>query len=126
MSRAKIFIDGAAGTTGLEIRERLAPRAELEVLVLSDAELHTVLADAYAGKALVSVAGLAEAAEMTLLDAEILSGTNLLRLFLFANEAAGQARIVAALDNLGKGAGGAAVQNMNLMLGLPETSGLRD
>jgi len=90
------------------------------------AELHAVLADAYAGKALVSVAGLAEAAEMTLLDAEILSGTNLLRLFLFANEAAGQARVVAALDNLGKGAGGAAVQNMNLMLGLPETSGLRD
>ena len=37
MSKAKIFIDGAAGTTGLEIRERLAPRDELEVLVLSDA-----------------------------------------------------------------------------------------
>jgi N-acetyl-gamma-glutamyl-phosphate reductase len=34
--------------------------------------------------------------------------------------------VVAALDNLGKGAGGAAVQNMNLMLGLPETSGLLD
>jgi N-acetyl-gamma-glutamyl-phosphate reductase len=88
------------------------------------ADLHAALAAAYAGKALVSVAGLAEAADLKVLDAEILSGTNRLRLFVFANEEAGQARVVAAFDNLGKGAGGAAVQNMNLMLGLPETSGL--
>ena len=90
------------------------------------ADIHAALADAYAGKALISVAGLAEAAELKVLDAEILSGTNLLKLFVFANEKAGQARVVAAFDNLGKGAGGAAVQNMNLMLGLPETSGLLD
>ena len=90
------------------------------------ADLQAVLADAYAGKALVSVAGLDEAAQMPLLDAELLSGTNLLKLFVFASEKAGQARVVAAFDNLGKGAGGAAVQNMNLMLGLPETSGLLD
>jgi len=92
--------------------------------VPSAADLHAVLADAYAGKALVSVAGLAEAAELTQLDAEILAGTNLLKLFIFANEKAGQARVVAAFDNLGKGAGGAAVQNLNIMLGLPETTGL--
>jgi N-acetyl-gamma-glutamyl-phosphate reductase len=90
------------------------------------ADIHATLAQAYAGKALVSVAGLDEAAQMKVLDAELLSGTNLLKLFVFANEKAGQARVVAALDNLGKGAGGAAVQNMNLMLGLPETSGLRN
>ena len=89
-------------------------------------DLQAVLADAYAGKTLVSVAGLDEAAELKVLDAELLSGTNLLKLFVFANEKAGQARVVAAFDNLGKGAGGAAVQNMNLMLGLPETSGLLD
>ena len=35
-----------------------------------------------------------------------------------------QARLVAVLDNLGKGASGAAVQNLNLMAGLPETAGL--
>ena len=35
-----------------------------------------------------------------------------------------QARLVAVLDNLGKGASGAAVQNLNIMLGLPETTGL--
>jgi N-acetyl-gamma-glutamyl-phosphate reductase len=90
------------------------------------AGLHAALADAYAGRELVSVAGLEEAAELKVLDAELLSGTNRMTLFVFANEPAGQARIVAALDNLGKGAGGAAVQNMNLMLGLPETSGLLD
>ena len=37
----------------------------------------------------------------------------------------GQARLVAVLDNLGKGAAGAAVQNLNLMLGLEELRGLR-
>jgi len=88
-------------------------------------DLHAALANAYSGKALVSVASLAEAAELKVLDAELLSGTDRLKLFVFANEKAGQARVAAVLDNLGKGAGGMAVQNMNLMLGLPETSGLR-
>jgi N-acetyl-gamma-glutamyl-phosphate reductase len=44
--------------------------------------------------------------------------------FVFGNDAQGQALLVARLDNLGKGASGAAVQNMNLMLGLPEAAGL--
>ena len=46
-------------------------------------------------------------------------------LFLFGNPDTGQARLVAALDNLGKGAAGAAVQNLNILAGLPETAGLR-
>jgi len=46
-------------------------------------------------------------------------------LFVFADEGSAQIRLVAALDNLGKGASGAAVQNLNLMAGLPETTGLR-
>ena len=89
------------------------------------ADLRAALTDAYTGKALISVASLAEAAELKVLDAELLSGTDLLKLFVFANDKAGQARVTAVLDNLGKGAGGMAVQSMNLMLGLPETSGLR-
>ena len=88
----------------------------------SPKELHAALAEAYAGRALVEVAGLDEAAAMKALDAEILSGTNRMKLYIFAGNE--QARLVAALDNLGKGAGGAAVQNLNLMLGLPETTGL--
>jgi ribosomal protein S9 len=70
------------------------------------------------------VAGLEEAAGLATLDAELMAGSNRMKLFVFANEKAGQARLVAVLDNLGKGAGGMAVQNINIMLGLPETTGL--
>lgn len=48
-----------------------------------------------------------------------------LDLFVTASADTSQMRLIATLDNLGKGAGGAAVQNLNLMAGLPETAGLR-
>ncbi len=48
-----------------------------------------------------------------------------LDLFVAASPDGKQARLIARLDNLGKGASGAAVQNLNLMAGLPETTGLR-
>ena len=85
-------------------------------------DLQAVLANAYAGRPLVEVASLEEAAGMKTLDAELLKNSNRMKLFVFGNDS--QARLVAALDNLGKGAGGAAVQNLNIMLGLPETAGL--
>jgi len=87
-------------------------------------DMHAALAEAYRGRPLVEVAGLEEAAKLNTLDAELMAGSNRMKLFVFANEKAGQARLVAALDNLGKGAGGMAVQNLNIMLGLPETTGL--
>jgi N-acetyl-gamma-glutamyl-phosphate reductase len=87
-------------------------------------QLHEVLSLAYAGSRFVEVASLAEAAAIKTLNPEGLNGTNRLKLFVFGNEAAGQARLVALLDNLGKGASGAAVQNLNLMLGLDEGEGL--
>jgi N-acetyl-gamma-glutamyl-phosphate reductase len=52
------------------------------------------------------------------LDATALNDTNQLEIRVFANEAARQAVVIARLDNLGKGASGAAVQNIQLMLGL--------
>ncbi len=52
-------------------------------------------------------------------------GNDRLELFVLANADGSQARLVARLDNLGKGASGAAVQSLNLMAGLPETAGLR-
>ena len=88
------------------------------------ADLQSCLAEAYRGRPLVEVASLEEAVELKSLDAELLAGTNRLKLYVFGNEKAGQARLVALLDNLGKGAAGAAVQNLNIMLGLPETAGL--
>jgi len=88
------------------------------------AQVHAVLADAYAGRRFVEVVSPAEAAAVKTLDPEGLNGTNLMRLYVFGAETHGQARLVALLDNLGKGASGAAVQNMNLMLGLAEDAGL--
>ena len=87
-------------------------------------DIHAALVKAYPGRPLVKVASLEDAAATKTLDAEIFAGTNTLTLYVFANDGAQQARVVAAFDNLGKGASGAAVQNMNIMLGLPETSGL--
>jgi len=46
-------------------------------------------------------------------------------LFVFGNEGGWNVRLIAHLDNLGKGASGAAIQNLNIMCGLPETTGLR-
>ena len=101
----------------------------------SPADLHAALVSAYAGEAFVEVASGAECAELQktragaagyveALDPEALNGTNRMRLFVFGNAAGTQVRLVALLDNLGKGASGAAVQNLNLMLGLEEGAGL--
>jgi N-acetyl-gamma-glutamyl-phosphate reductase len=83
------------------------------------------LADHYAGQRYVQVAPLADTSDMASLDPEDLNDTNMMKLFVFANDAAGQAVVCAQLDNLGKGASGQAVQNLNLMLGLDETTGLQ-
>ncbi|HEX4183027.1 MAG TPA: N-acetyl-gamma-glutamyl-phosphate reductase [Caulobacteraceae bacterium] len=87
-------------------------------------QLHACLTRSYAGERFVEVASLAEAAAVKTLDPEGLNGTNRMRLFVFGNPDGGQARLVALLDNLGKGASGAAVQNLNIMLGLGEGEGL--
>lgn len=87
-------------------------------------DIHAALVKAYPQRPLVKVASLEDAAAVKTLDAEILAGSNGLTLYVFANEKTHQVRLVAAFDNLGKGAGGAAVQNLNIMLGLPETTGL--
>jgi N-acetyl-gamma-glutamyl-phosphate reductase len=68
------------------------------------------------------VAALGQTAALKGLDPEGLNGTNRMKLFVFGHD--GEARLVALLDNLGKGASGAAVQNLNLMLGLEEGVGL--
>ena len=88
------------------------------------AAVHAALAEHYRGEPLVEVASLAEAAGLKTLDAEELKNTNRMKIYVFGNEARGQVRLAAVLDNLGKGAAGAAVQNLNVMLGGKETEGL--
>lgn len=91
------------------------------------AELHAVLAEHYAGEGFVRVRPLNDTSALLdggYLEPEALNNTNLLELFVYANDAQKQAMLIARLDNLGKGASGAAVQNLNLMIGLPESTGL--
>jgi N-acetyl-gamma-glutamyl-phosphate reductase len=77
------------------------------------ADLEAALATHYAGSALVKVMP-AEASGK--IEPQSLNGTNDLELRVFANGSRGHAILVAKLDNLGKGASGAALQNLQLML----------
>ncbi len=88
------------------------------------ADIHAALAERYAGERFVEVVPLEESAALAGLQPEALNGTNRMRLHVFGSDDVRQARLVALLDNLGKGASGAAVQNLNLMLGLDEAAGL--
>lgn len=83
------------------------------------AAIEAVLAEAYDGCPLVTVAPAAD-----IVTIEENAGTDRLTLRVCGNDETGQARLVATLDNLGKGAGGAAVQNLNLMAGLDPLAGL--
>jgi N-acetyl-gamma-glutamyl-phosphate reductase len=107
-------------------------------------DLYREIGDAYRGEKLIEVAGLDKADLLTTLkktalagqvpppaialsqsiDAEMLKLTNGMKIFVLGNDKTQQARLIAVLDNLGKGASGAAVQNLNIMCGLPETAGL--
>jgi N-acetyl-gamma-glutamyl-phosphate reductase len=84
------------------------------------AALQNALGQAYADAALVTVA----MDDPALIRIEEHAGTDRMTLRVLGDEAAGQARLIATLDNLGKGAGGAAVQSLNLMAGLDPLAGL--
>lgn len=82
-------------------------------------DIQATLEKAYQGSEWVRVAPAAEVAALGgKIEPEALNDTNELELFVFGSAARGQAVLVARLDNLGKGASGAAVQNMKLMLGI--------
>jgi len=86
-------------------------------------QLRGELRDHYAGSNVVTVMDNNDAGELTLKEnATPFDG---MELYVFGNESGDHARLVARLDNLGKGASGAAIQNLNLMCGLPESAGLR-
>mmetsp|Transcript_21126 Transcript_21126/g.29845 ORF Transcript_21126/g.29845 Transcript_21126/m.29845 type:complete len:354 (-) Transcript_21126:76-1137(-) len=95
-------------------------------------KIHQVLKEHYEGSPFVEVMPLGEAGvkDADLLERgaflrpDNLANTNKLQLFVFANDESQQVVLSARLDNLGKGASGAAVQNMNLALGFDETAGL--
>jgi len=96
------------------------------------AAVHAALAAHYEGSAFIEVMGLGEAEwkdaglleRGSFLRPDALNDTNKLQLFVYCNDEKRTCVVAARLDNLGKGASGAAVQNLNLALGLDETAGL--
>jgi N-acetyl-gamma-glutamyl-phosphate reductase len=78
--------------------------------------IHAALAAHYAGQSIVEVVPLDMSAKMARVDAVELAGKDTMKLFVFGTSGGEQVNLVALLDNLGKGASGAAVQNMDLML----------
>ena len=84
------------------------------------ARVHEVLCSHYEGQQLVTVAPLG--GDESVIYASTMAGRDSLRLWVCGHET--QTTVTALFDNLGKGASGAAVQNMNLMLGFEETAGL--
>jgi N-acetyl-gamma-glutamyl-phosphate reductase len=78
--------------------------------------IHDALVAHYAGQDIVSVVSLEESKGLSRIDAEELAGKDTMKLFVFGTEGGEHINLVALLDNLGKGASGAAVQNMELML----------
>ena len=78
--------------------------------------IHAALVDHYAGQDIVTVVPLAESRAMARVNAVELAGQDTMKLFVFGTPGKPHVNLVALLDNLGKGASGAAVQNMDLML----------
>ncbi|MFB9994275.1 N-acetyl-gamma-glutamyl-phosphate reductase [Deinococcus oregonensis] len=115
LTRTPIFVPNVgAWAQGMTVTIPL----HLEELGISAEQIHAALSDHYAGERFVRVTPPAE--NPAILDPQTLNGTNDLELFVYASKDGGRVLLAARLDNLGKGASGAAVQNLNLMLGLAE------
>jgi len=102
------FRQGIVLTVPLHLR--LLPKG------VDSGKLHACLQRHYAGADHLQVVAVQDAAAHTHLDPQALNGTNDLRLGVYGNEQHGQVLLTAVFDNLGKGASGAAVQNLDLML----------
>jgi N-acetyl-gamma-glutamyl-phosphate reductase len=83
-------------------------------------DIHAAIAEHFAGikDSFVEVAPLEETGKIPGLDPQTYNDTNRMQLHVFGNDERGQVVLAAVYDNLGKGASGAAVQNLNLMLGV--------
>jgi N-acetyl-gamma-glutamyl-phosphate reductase len=114
LSRRPIFLPSVGNFhSGMVIE--IALHLDLLKGVQSTKQLEDCLRNQYVGGQWVKVVS---ATENGRIEAQALNGTNQMELSVFGNDALGQAVLIAKLDNLGKGASGAAVQNMKLMLSL--------
>ncbi|MCB2017125.1 MAG: N-acetyl-gamma-glutamyl-phosphate reductase [Hydrogenophaga sp.] len=114
LTRRPVFVPAVANYYA-GMLDHVALQFDLMNGVSRSAQLEDALRAHYAGSEWVSVVSPAAGGR---LEPTALNGTNKMELSVFGNDAVGQAVLVARLDNLGKGASGAAVQNLQLMLGL--------
>jgi N-acetyl-gamma-glutamyl-phosphate reductase len=85
--------------------------------------LRAALAAFYQGSEIVAVGEAGDVPDEIVLRCEHVA-SDAMSLYVLGNPGGYHARLIAVLDNLGKGASGAAIQSLNLMCGLPETRGL--
>ena len=97
---------------------------DVTALGVSAPQVASALAEYYAGQPMVKVHPLCEGTDGGFLAANKLAGKDTLEIYCLANPDGTQMQLISLFDNLGKGSSGAAVQCMNLMLGLEETRGL--
>ena len=86
------------------------------------ADVHEIISAYFAKARFVEVAPLSAIQSSDAISPEVLNGSNMMRLHVFGNDQRGQILLMAIYDNLGKGASGAAVQNLNLMIGADEAT----
>ena len=110
------YAQGMLGTVPVFLDELAKP--------VSGADLAACLAEYFGEGGFVTVAPYEPGERAADLDQQALNGSNGMRLHVFANDARRQALLVAVYDNLGKGASGAAVQNLNIMIGADQAIGL--
>lgn len=120
LGRAPLF-EPVVGNFAQGMTNSVPLHLDMVAEIPSGKDLHAALADFYAAipDGFVRIAPYdPDQGKSPALDPQTHNGTNILTLHVFANDAAAQAVIVAVYDNLGKGASGAAVQNLNIMLGV--------
>ena len=116
----------AVGPFRCGMRVQVPLHAEVLARGATGKAIWEAIAERYRGEPFVRVAPYAETVAVTehSLDPQACNDTNRIELHVLPHPS-GHALLVAILDNLGKGAAGAAIQNLNLMLGLDEAAGLR-
>lgn len=97
---------------------------DVTALGVSALQVASALAGYYAGQPMIKVHPLCEGTDGGFLAANKLAGKDTLEIYCLANPDGTRMQLISLFDNLGKGSSGAAVQCMNLMLGLEETKGL--
>ncbi|MDQ2067365.1 N-acetyl-gamma-glutamyl-phosphate reductase [Xinfangfangia sp. CPCC 101601] len=117
LSKPPVFVPSVG-----QYAQGMAVAVQLTLSPKEQARAAEALRDHYAASAFIAI--VEAEAHQPRVNPQALNGTNRLELSVQGNPQTGATALIAVLDNLGKGASGAAVQNLNLMLGLDETTGL--